>query len=80
MKTPSTTRTAIQSSWEIYERRSVPADATPEQRREYRRSFFAGFHTMLYLQMQLRGLEPDRAEAVLDMVVAEASEAALESA
>lgn len=80
MKTPSTTRTAIQSSWEIFERRSVPVDATPEQRREYRRSFFAGFHTMLYLQMQLRGLEPDRAEAVLDMVVAEASEAALESA
>jgi hypothetical protein len=80
MKTPSTTRTAIQSSWEIFERRSVPAEATAEQRREYRRTFFAGFHTMLYLQMQLRGLEPDRAEAVLDMVVAEATDAALESA
>jgi hypothetical protein len=74
MKTPSTTRTAIQSSWEIFERRSVPAAATPEQRREYRRTFFAGFHTMLYLQQQLTVLEPQAATAVLDHVAAEVAE------
>jgi hypothetical protein len=74
MKTPSTTRTAIQSSWEIFERRSVPAKATPEQRREYRRTFFAGFHTMLYLQQQLTVLDPGHATAVLDSVAAEAAD------
>ncbi|MDE1009997.1 MAG: hypothetical protein OSB38_30495 [Paraburkholderia fungorum] len=78
MKTPSTTRTAIQSSWEIFERRSVPEEATPEQRREYRRTFFAGFHTMLYLQQQLVVLEPAHANAVLDSVAAEAADFAAE--
>jgi hypothetical protein len=70
----STTRTAIQSAWEIFERRSVPAEATPEQRREHRRAFFAGFHTMLYLQQQLKTLSPNAAGVVLERVAAEAAE------
>lgn len=74
MKTPSTTRTAIQSSWEIFERRTVPGEATPAERAAARRAFFAGFHTMLYLQQQLERLEPGRASAVLDCVAAEAAE------
>lgn len=70
---PSTTRTAIQSSWDIFESRCVETGVTAAERTERKRAFFAGFHTMLYLQRQLSVLEPAHAEAVLDAVAAEAA-------
>ncbi|WP_027815209.1 hypothetical protein [Paraburkholderia bannensis] len=73
----SNTRTAIQSSWEIFERRTVAADATAAERAAARRAFFAGFHTMLFLSQQLTPLEPARAAVVLEAVANEAAEFAL---
>lgn len=70
----SSTRTAIQSSWEIFERRTVAADATHAQRAEARRAFFAGFHTMLFLSEQITTLEPVDRASVLSAVAAEAAE------
>lgn len=70
----SNTRTAIQSSWEIFERRTVAAEAPPAERAAARRAFFAGFHTMLFLQQQLVGLSQPDAEAVLEAVAIEAAE------
>lgn len=70
----SNTRNAIQSSWEIFERRTVAAEATHAERAAARRAFFAGFHTMLFLQQQLTGLAPEAAADVLDAVAMEAAE------
>jgi hypothetical protein len=66
--------TPIQSAWEIFEHRSVPADATPAQRREFRRTFFAGMHTMFWLQAQLANVDAQHAGAVRDSLAAEINE------
>jgi hypothetical protein len=66
--------TPIQSAWEIFEQRSVPANATHEQRLEMRRTFFAGMHTMFWLQDQLRHVDAQHAGAVRDSLAAEINE------
>lgn len=73
----SNTRTAIQSSWEIFERRTVAAEASAADRAAARRAFFAGFHTMLFLSQQLSVLTPGDAGIVLKAVESEAAEFAL---
>lgn len=74
MKLRTPTRQAIQSAWEIFERRSVPAEATTAQRREHRRTFVAGFHTCFFMQQQLEQLDERVRAAALIRVEKEIAE------